>query len=103
MPASALGRESEAAVQKALDQAMSDALSPCAHRLSTVVNADKIVVMKEGLVVDEGTHEELARRPDGVLRSPPQHSRRLFGIGRRSRCDLERDEVTAEAALKSPP
>ncbi|TCN17226.1 hypothetical protein EV184_1401, partial [Sinorhizobium americanum] len=37
-----------------------------AHRLSTVVNADKIVVMKDGRVVEEGSHEELARRPDGL-------------------------------------
>ncbi|MDX0666784.1 ATP-binding cassette domain-containing protein [Sinorhizobium medicae] len=64
---SALDTESEAAVQKALDQAMSGrTVIVIAHRLSTVVNADKIVVMNEGLVVEEGTHEELARRPDGV-------------------------------------
>ncbi|YCI04663.1 ABC transporter ATP-binding protein/permease [Ensifer sp. D2-11] len=64
---SALDTESEAAVQKALDQAMSGrTVIVIAHRLSTVVNADKIVVMKEGLVVEEGTHEELARRPEGV-------------------------------------
>ncbi|MQX73933.1 ABC transporter ATP-binding protein [Sinorhizobium meliloti] len=64
---SALDTESEAAVQKALDQAMSGrTVIVIAHRLSTVVNADKIVVMNEGLVIEEGTHEELARRPDGV-------------------------------------
>ncbi|MNW05051.1 Toxin RTX-I translocation ATP-binding protein [compost metagenome] len=37
-----------------------------AHRLSTVVNADKIIVMKDGSVVEEGTHVDLARRPDGL-------------------------------------
>ncbi|PST26860.1 ABC transporter ATP-binding protein [Mesorhizobium plurifarium] len=64
---SALDTESEAAVQKALDQAMSGrTVIVIAHRLSTVVNADKIVVMKDGMVVEEGTHEELARRPDGL-------------------------------------
>ncbi|GCA52227.1 lipid A export ATP-binding/permease protein MsbA [Sinorhizobium sp. KGO-5] len=64
---SALDSESEAAVQKALDRAMSGrTVIVIAHRLSTVVNADKIVVMKEGLVVEEGTHEELAHRPDGL-------------------------------------
>ncbi|WEX87165.1 ABC transporter ATP-binding protein/permease [Sinorhizobium garamanticum] len=64
---SALDTESEAAVQKALDQAMSGrTVIVIAHRLSTVVNADKIVVMKEGMVVEEGTHEELAHRPGGL-------------------------------------
>ena len=37
-----------------------------AHRLSTVVKADKIVVMAEGQVIEEGSHENLARRPDGL-------------------------------------
>ncbi|MCA1442521.1 ABC transporter ATP-binding protein [Ensifer sp. IC4062] len=64
---SALDTESEAAVQKALDRAMSGrTVIVIAHRLSTVVNADKIIVMKDGGVVEEGTHEELAQRPDGL-------------------------------------
>lgn len=64
---SALDTESEAAVQKALDHAMSGrTVVVIAHRLSTVVNADKIIVMKDGLVVEEGTHEALARRTDGL-------------------------------------
>jgi len=37
-----------------------------AHRLSTVVKADKIVVMNEGLVVEEGVHDTLARQEDGL-------------------------------------
>ncbi|MBP1857665.1 ABC transporter ATP-binding protein [Rhizobium herbae] len=64
---SALDTESEAAVQKALDHAMSGrTVVVIAHRLSTVVNADKIIVMKDGLVVEEGTHEALAQRSDGL-------------------------------------
>ncbi|CAN7161618.1 ABC transporter ATP-binding protein [Pararhizobium sp. LjRoot235] len=64
---SALDTESEAAVQKALDHAMSGrTVVVIAHRLSTVVNADKIIVMKDGLVVEEGTHEALAKRTDGL-------------------------------------
>jgi ABC-type multidrug transport system fused ATPase/permease subunit len=35
-----------------------------AHRLSTVMNADKIVVMNEGQVVDSGRHEDLITRCD---------------------------------------
>ncbi|OJF93617.1 ABC transporter ATP-binding protein [Pararhizobium antarcticum] len=64
---SALDTESEAAVQKALDYAMDGrTVVVIAHRLSTVVNADKIIVMKDGLVVEEGTHEALAQRSDGL-------------------------------------
>ncbi|WP_457581850.1 ABC transporter ATP-binding protein [Ensifer canadensis] len=64
---SALDTESEAAVQKALDQAMTGrTVIVIAHRLSTVVNADKIIVMKDGLVVEEGRHEDLARLQDGL-------------------------------------
>ncbi|WP_312222302.1 ABC transporter ATP-binding protein [Rhizobium rhizoryzae] len=64
---SALDNESEAAVQKALETAMNGrTVLVVAHRLSTVVKADKIVVMAEGRVVEEGSHEELARRQDGL-------------------------------------
>jgi len=64
---SALDTESEQAVQKALDEAMSGrTVVVIAHRLSTVVRADKIVAMQDGKVVEEGTHEELAARENGL-------------------------------------
>ncbi len=64
---SALDTESEAAVQKALDEAMTGrTVVVIAHRLSTVVRADKIVVMQQGRVVEEGNHETLAKRSDGL-------------------------------------
>jgi ABC-type multidrug transport system fused ATPase/permease subunit len=43
-----------------------------AHRLSTVINADLIVVMDAGRIVDQGTHAELLKRCD-VYRMLAQH------------------------------
>ncbi|MFC6446974.1 ABC transporter ATP-binding protein [Shinella zoogloeoides] len=64
---SALDTESEQAVQKALDEAMSGrTVVVIAHRLSTVVRADKIIVMQDGMVAEEGTHAALAARENGL-------------------------------------
>ena len=64
---SALDTESEQAVQKALDEAMSGrTVVVIAHRLSTVVRADKIIVMQDGKVAEEGTHAALAARENGL-------------------------------------
>jgi subfamily B ATP-binding cassette protein MsbA len=47
-------------VQKALDKVASHkTVLAVAHRLSTIQNYDRIVVMKEGQKVEEGTHQEL--------------------------------------------
>ncbi|WP_166923615.1 ABC transporter ATP-binding protein [Flavobacterium poyangense] len=40
-----------------------------AHRLATIVNADKIVVMDKGLIVEEGTHQELLTKTDGYYKN----------------------------------
>ncbi|MCA1777723.1 MAG: ABC transporter ATP-binding protein/permease, partial [Loktanella sp.] len=60
---SALDTKSEAVVQAALEKLSQGRTTlVIAHRLSTVRNADKIVVMDQGRVVDEGTHEALLER-----------------------------------------
>jgi ATP-binding cassette subfamily B protein len=60
---SALDAENERLVQKALTEAMHDRTTVViAHRLATVLKADRIVVMDEGRVVEEGTHHELSAR-----------------------------------------
>lgn len=40
-----------------------------AHRLATIVNADKIVVMDKGLIVEQGTHQELLNKVDGYYKN----------------------------------
>ena len=60
---SALDTESERAVQAALEEAMKDRTTlVIAHRLSTVVNAHRIIVLEAGAIVDVGTHAELMHR-----------------------------------------
>lgn len=58
----ALDTESEWHVQTALDNAFKECTRlVMAHRLSTVLNADKILVLDQGKIVEEGTHNKLLR------------------------------------------
>ena len=60
---SALDAEAEAAVQLGLRQAMAGrTVLVIAHRLATVQEADQIVVLEKGAIVDRGTHDQLMRR-----------------------------------------
>lgn len=61
---SALDAESEHQVQQALDQVLSNekltqTVIVIAHRLSTVKDADEILVINKGIICEQGTHDEL--------------------------------------------
>lgn len=65
---SALDSESEALVQEALDRLMRGRTTLIiAHRLSTVIGADRVVVLADGRVAEEGRHADLIAR-DGIYR-----------------------------------
>ena len=59
-PTSALDTESEVAVQRAIDNLVEDkTVVVIAHRLSTVVAADQILVLENGRIAERGSHDEL--------------------------------------------
>ena len=67
---SALDNKSEAIVQQAIENLMADrTVLIIAHRLSTVRNADKIIVVNYGEIVETGSHEELINKENGIYAS----------------------------------
>jgi subfamily B ATP-binding cassette protein MsbA len=67
---SALDNKSEAIVQKAIENLMKDkTVFVIAHRLSTIRNATKIVVINEGQIIEQGTHEKLIQNECGAYKT----------------------------------
>ena len=67
---SSVDLESERAMQHALATAFGDAtLIIVAHRISTILDCDRVVVMGNGRILEVGPPQELLRRPDGHFRA----------------------------------
>jgi subfamily B ATP-binding cassette protein MsbA len=66
---SALDNQSEHVVQQAINNLMKDrTVFVIAHRLTTIQNADRIAVIKNGELVEIGPHDELMRIENGVYK-----------------------------------
>ncbi|WP_396142572.1 ABC transporter ATP-binding protein [Flavobacterium sp.] len=66
---SSIDTHSEELIQKATETITKDRTSiVIAHRLATIVNASKIIVMDKGQIVEQGTHQELLAHSDGFYR-----------------------------------
>lgn len=60
---SSIDTESEAKIQKAIEEVLENRTSfIVAHRLSTIKNADRILVIDQGEILEEGNHEELLKK-----------------------------------------
>ena len=67
---SSLDSESELLIQEALDNLMKNkTVIVIAHRLSTIMKMDRIVVVDEGGIKEEGTHSELLKKKEGVYKN----------------------------------
>ena len=67
---SSIDSYSEELIQKATEKITSDRTSiVIAHRLATIVNADKIIVMDQGEIVESGTHQQLVNNVGGYYRN----------------------------------
>lgn len=66
---SSLDSHSEMLIQDALDNLMKNCTTiVIAHRLSTIRKMDRIIAMKDGQIVEEGTHDELANKDSGLYK-----------------------------------
>ena len=66
---SSVDTRTEINIQKSMEYLMKGRTSfVIAHRLKTIVNADIILVIKDGEIIERGSHQELMNKPEGLYR-----------------------------------
>jgi len=64
---SSVDTQTEKLIQEALDRLIANRTTiAIAHRLSTLRKADRLIILDKGQIVEQGSHEALANKPDGV-------------------------------------
>src|SRR5919108_167633 len=95
--------ENEALIQEALERLMAGRTTLIiAHRLSSVIGADRIVVLDDGAIVQSGTHRELVDSHGTYARLMADQVTISRTNGRAVRTAIERDEAVAVSANGSP-
>jgi ATP-binding cassette, subfamily B (MDR/TAP), member 1 len=98
---SAIDVRTEKLVQQVLDRVSQTRTTiTIAHRLSTIRKADKIVVMRNGVVIEEGVHDDLLRREDGLYAALVRAQ--AVEIGKEEEQVSDPDAITEERDLRSP-
>src|SRR5919108_3261341 len=100
---SSVDTENEAVIQEALERLMTGRTTLIiAHRLSSVIGADRIVVLEEGAIVQSGTHQELVKGNGTYTRLMADQVTTSRANGHAVGTALDRDEAVAVSASGSP-
>ena len=99
---SALDTHTEQEIQAALDMVSRGRTTiVIAHRLSTVITADEIIVLKDGEIAERGTHQELLGK-DGLYASMWNRQREATEAEERLRIAREDDELGVVVRRRTP-
>jgi ATP-binding cassette, subfamily B, heavy metal transporter len=99
---SALDSHTEMEIQEALDRVSRNRTTiVIAHRLSTVINADEIIVLEKGLIAERGTHNSLLKKKGGIYASMWNRQREADAARETLKRHAEAEEATLRIKLEN--